>query len=278
MTETTLFEEAKAFFDKQYPLILFADVEEETEIEVSLIYDYRDEVELIADFGKADDFTSFDDWTGEIVIEPESDHVGTYELKLILTDGYEDYEKTMYLSVVGENSEEESFYTYTEYTENISEEYSSESEAHLYEEGEEIREEGEEGEEIEREEEHYDEEHGEYEEGREGEYEEGEHGEYEERESGNYGEYGEYGEYERGEDGEEEFFNLEEVSQFILEREDGECDEFCLQGRVQELAEVELERAMENIVLEETIEIEGLEITLDLEGLTEHREEKHEGF
>ena len=71
---------------------------------------------------------------------------------------------------------------------------------------------------------------------------------------------------------------MEEVSQFILEREDGECDELCLQGRVQELAEVELERAMENIVLEETIEIEGLEITLDLEGLTEHREEKHEGF
>ena len=64
-----------------------------------MIYDYKDEVELIEDFGKAGDFTSFDDRTGEIVIEPDSDHVGTYEMKLTLTDGSEDYEKTMNLSV-----------------------------------------------------------------------------------------------------------------------------------------------------------------------------------
>ena len=64
-----------------------------------MIYDYKDEVELIEDFGKASDFTSFDDRTGEIVIEPDSDHVGTYEMKLTLSDGSEDYEKTMYLSV-----------------------------------------------------------------------------------------------------------------------------------------------------------------------------------
>ena len=60
---------------------------------------YRDDVELIEDFGKARDFTSFNDKTGEILIEPDSDHVGSYELKLTLTDGSEDYEKIMYLSV-----------------------------------------------------------------------------------------------------------------------------------------------------------------------------------
>ena len=53
----------------------------------------------IEDFGKARDFTTFDDWTGEIVIKPGSNNVGAYQLKLTLTDGNEDYEKTMYLSV-----------------------------------------------------------------------------------------------------------------------------------------------------------------------------------
>ena len=64
-----------------------------------LIQEYGDEVELIEDFGKAVDFASFDDRTGEIIIEPELEHVGTYEMKLTLTDGSDDYVKTMYLSV-----------------------------------------------------------------------------------------------------------------------------------------------------------------------------------
>ena len=64
-----------------------------------LIQEYGDEVELIEDFGKAGDFASFDDRTGEIIIEPDLEHVGTYEMKLTLTDGSDDYEKTMYLSV-----------------------------------------------------------------------------------------------------------------------------------------------------------------------------------
>ena len=87
-------------------MVQFADVGEETTIEISLINDYRDEIELIEDFGEARDFTTFDDRTGEIVIEPKSEHVGTYELKLTLTDGNEEYEKTMYLSVPSENSGE----------------------------------------------------------------------------------------------------------------------------------------------------------------------------
>ena len=70
-------------------------------IEVFLIQEYGDEVKLIEDFGKADDFAVFNDRTGEIVIEPDSEHVGTYEMKLTLTDGSDDYEKTMYLSVTG---------------------------------------------------------------------------------------------------------------------------------------------------------------------------------
>ena len=54
---------------------------------------------MIEDFGEARDFTTFDESTGEIVIKPNSNHVGAYQLKLTLTDGNEDYEKTMYLSV-----------------------------------------------------------------------------------------------------------------------------------------------------------------------------------
>ena len=61
-----------------------------------------------------------------------------------------------------------------------------------------------------------------------------------------------------------------------MENEGGDCDQFCLEGKVQELAGKELEKAIENIVLEETIEIEGLEITVDLEELTEHVEKMHE--
>ena len=61
-----------------------------------------------------------------------------------------------------------------------------------------------------------------------------------------------------------------------MESEGGECDQVCLEGKVQELAGKELEKAIENIVLEETIEIEGLEIIVDLEKLTEHGEKMHE--
>ena len=61
-----------------------------------------------------------------------------------------------------------------------------------------------------------------------------------------------------------------------MKREGEECDQLCLEGKVQELAGKELEKAIENIVLEEKIEIEGLEIIVDLEELTEHGEKMHE--
>ena len=104
-----LFEEAKAEFESQYPLIQFMMADEELVIEVTMITnpDYSDTMELEGSFSTADRFTEFEAESGEIIISPDISKVGTYKLEMILTDGRNEHMKTMNLQVIEPISEEE---------------------------------------------------------------------------------------------------------------------------------------------------------------------------
>ena len=51
-------------------------------------------------FGIAKEFIEFDEKTGELMIEPNTNIVGLYELTMIITIGNEEYERTMKLEVI----------------------------------------------------------------------------------------------------------------------------------------------------------------------------------
>ena len=100
--EDNLFEAAKAEFDLQMPLIMFADVDQIKTVHLDFIEqdEYKGIIELEADFGNARSFVDFDSDTGEIDIKPDEKHVGDYKLKVTLVDSYEEYAKTMLLKIL----------------------------------------------------------------------------------------------------------------------------------------------------------------------------------
>ena len=100
--EHNLFEAAKADFDLQMPLIMFADVGETKTIHLDFIEkkEYEGIIELEAEFGNARSFTDFDSDTGEIDIKPDEKHIGDYKLRVRIVDSYEEYGKLMLLKVL----------------------------------------------------------------------------------------------------------------------------------------------------------------------------------
>lgn len=104
--EHSIFEAAKAEFDGQMPMIMFADVDETITVHLDFIEqdEYSGIIELESDFGNARDFIDFDSDTGIIDINPDEKHVGDYKLNVYLVDSYEEYGKTMFLKVLSSES------------------------------------------------------------------------------------------------------------------------------------------------------------------------------
>ena len=66
-----------------------------------LEYTEYEDYELVTNFGKARDFTEFLSRSSEIVIAPDREDEGDYTLEVTLTDGSQEYDRTMLLYVRG---------------------------------------------------------------------------------------------------------------------------------------------------------------------------------
>ena len=66
-----------------------------------LSYSEYEDYKLVTNFGRARGFTEYSERSSEIVITPDKDDIGDYTLEVTLTDGSQEYDRTMLLYVSG---------------------------------------------------------------------------------------------------------------------------------------------------------------------------------